>query len=72
MFYVIIYISAVITVLSVIGFIYQLSQLNVKNSVINSLTSDTSGEFSKYPNIWKPVYHKEIEREKKINELLGE
>lgn len=32
----------------------------------------TSGEFSKYPNIWKPVYHKEIEREKKINQLLGE
>lgn len=32
----------------------------------------TSGEFSKYPNIWKPVYHKEIERENKINQLLGE
>lgn len=43
MFYVIIYISAVITVLSVIGFIYQLSQLNVKNSVINSLTSEVVG-----------------------------
>lgn len=43
MFYVIIYISSVITVLSLIGFIYQLSQLNVKNSVINSLTSKVVG-----------------------------
>lgn len=32
----------------------------------------TSGEFSKYPNIWKPIYHKEVERDKKINQILGE
>ena len=32
----------------------------------------TTGEFSKYPNVWKPVYHKEIDREKKINQILGE
>jgi hypothetical protein len=32
----------------------------------------TSGEFINYPHIWKPVYHKQVEREKKINEILGE
>jgi hypothetical protein len=32
----------------------------------------TSGEFSKYPNIWKPVYYKEVERDKKIKEILGD
>lgn len=32
----------------------------------------TSGEFSNYPHIWKPVYHKQVAREKKINEILGE
>jgi hypothetical protein len=42
------------------------------NKKVGDFEPYTSGEFSKYPNIWKPVYHKEIEREKKINELLGE
>jgi hypothetical protein len=32
----------------------------------------TSGEFSKYPHIWKPVYHKEIEREIKLNKILND
>lgn len=31
----------------------------------------TTGVFSKYPHIWKPVYHKHIEREKKIDTLLS-
>lgn len=31
----------------------------------------TTGSFSKYPHIWKPVYHKHIEREKKIDILLS-
>lgn len=42
------------------------------NKKIGDFEPYTSGEFSKYPNIWKPVYHKEIEREKKLNQLLGE
>ena len=28
--------------------------------------------FSKYPNIWKPVLYKEVERDRKLNELLGD
>lgn len=42
------------------------------NRKVGDFEPYTSGEFSKYPNIWKPVYHKEVEREKKLNQLLGE
>lgn len=42
------------------------------NRKVGDFEPYTTGEFSKYPNIWKPVYHKEVEREKKLNQLLGE
>ena len=42
------------------------------NRKVGDFEPYTSGEFSKYPNIWKPVHHKEVEREKKLNQLLGE
>ena len=42
------------------------------NRKVGDFEPYTSGEFSKYPNIWKPVLHKEVEREKKLNQLLGE
>lgn len=42
------------------------------NKKVGDFEPYTSGEFSKYPNIWKPILHKEVEREKKLNELLGE
>ena len=29
----------------------------------------TSGEFSKYPHLWKPVYHTDVLRDKKLKEL---
>ncbi len=30
----------------------------------------TSGSFLKYPEIWKPVYKKDVERDMKIEEIL--
>ena len=39
------------------------------NRKVGAFEPYTSGEFSRYPNIWKPVYHKEIEREKKIKPI---
>ena len=39
------------------------------NKKVGDFEPYTSGEFSKYPNIWKPVLHKEVEREKKLNEV---
>lgn len=29
----------------------------------------TSGEFSKYPHLWKPVYYHDVIRDKKLKEL---
>jgi hypothetical protein len=29
----------------------------------------TSGEFSKYPYLWKPVYYDDVIRDKKLNQL---
>jgi len=29
----------------------------------------TSGEFSKYPQIWKPVYYEDVIRDKKLKQL---
>lgn len=29
----------------------------------------TSGEFSKYPKIWEPVYYEDVIRDKKLKQL---
>lgn len=29
----------------------------------------TTGEFSKYPHIWKPVYYQDVIREEKLKDL---
>jgi len=29
----------------------------------------TTGEYSKYPHLWKPVYYQDVLREEKLNQL---
>lgn len=42
------------------------------NKSVGDFEPYSTGFFSKYPHIWKPVYHKEVERENKIKKLLDE
>lgn len=36
---------------------------------IGSFEPYTSGEFSNYPQIWKPVYYEDVIRDRKLKEL---
>lgn len=42
------------------------------NKEVGDFEPYTTGDFSNYPNIWEPVYHKHIDRENKINQLLND
>ncbi len=36
---------------------------------IGSFEPFTTGQFSKYPHLWKPLYYNDVIRDKKLNQL---
>jgi hypothetical protein len=36
---------------------------------LGSFEPFTTGQFSKYPHLWKPLYYNDVIRDKKLNQL---